>query len=75
MAEQANPVLEQVITSAPETNTEEKKPETTVAAEINQESTEVKTEEKPETIQISKSGGEGESKKLESTEENKNFSK
>ena len=68
MAEQANQVLEQVITSTQETNTEEKKPETTIVAEVNQESTEVKTEEK-------QSGGEGESKKLESTEENKNFSK
>ena len=64
MAEQENQVLEQVITSNPETQTEEKKPETTVAQE-----------EKPETVEISKTSGEGGSTKLECTEENKNLSK
>ena len=66
MAEQENPVLEQVITSNPETQ---------AVPETNPETTEVKTESKPETTEITKASGEGGSSKLECTEENKNLSK
>ena len=62
MTEQENPVLEQVITSSPETPAV---PETT----------EVKTEAKPEAAVITKASGEGGSTKLECTEENKNLIK
>ena len=54
MTEQENPVLEQVITSSPETPAV---PETT----------EVKTEAKPEAAVITKASGEGGSTKLECT--------
>ena len=62
MTEQENPVLEQVITSIPE-------------SPAVPETTDVKTEAKPEAVVITKASGEGGSTKLECTEENKNLSK
>ena len=62
MTEQENPVLEQVITSNPE-------------SPAVPETTDVKTEAKPEAVVITKASGEGGSTKLECTEENKNLRK
>ena len=62
MTEQENPVIEQVITSIQE-------------SPAVPETTEVKTEAKPEALVITKASGEGGSTKLECTEENKNLSK